>query len=114
MLICNSKKAGKPAGINWYGLKVSQPCVYMLTNRRNGTLYVGVTSDLKKRMEDHKNNEVPGLGKSFGAHTLVWFEKHPTLEAAMNKEKAMKGWKRRWQVDLIQRKNPAWKDLSPF
>lgn len=87
------------------------PCVYLLASRRNGTLYVGVTSDVVKRVWEHKNNIVEGFTKRYSVHNLVWHELHPNMESAINREKAVKEWKRRWELDLIERENPQWKDL---
>ena len=67
-----------------------QPCVYILTSRRNGTLYVGVTSDLVKRVWEHKNDLTPGFTQRYRVHTLVWFEQHETMESAISREKAIK------------------------
>ena len=87
------------------------PCVYILASRRNGTLYVGVTSDLLKRVWEHKNNAVAGFTKRYGIHILVWYELHPSMESAITREKTIKEWKRRWKLELIEQKNPEWKDL---
>lgn len=88
-----------------------QPCVYILASRRNGTLYVGVTSDLVKRVWEHKNDMTPGFTQRYGVHTLVWFEQHETMESAISREKAIKEWKRRWKLELIEHLNPGWRDL---
>ena len=87
------------------------PCVYLLSSRRNGTLYIGITSNLIKRVWEHKNNLVEGFTKRYGVHILVWYELHPSMESAINREKAMKEWKRKWKVELIERLNPDWQDL---
>jgi len=87
------------------------PCVYILASRRNGTLYVGVTSDLVKRVWEHQNNLAEGFTRRYGVHTLVWFEQHETMESAIAREKAIKEWKRRWKLDLIEQQNPEWRDL---
>ena len=88
-----------------------QPCVYILASRRNGTLYVGVTSDLVKRVWEHRNDVIPGFTLRYGVHTLVWFEQHETMESAISREKAIKEWKRRWKLELIEQRNPEWRDL---
>ena len=88
-----------------------QPCVYILASRRNGTLYVGVTSDLVKRVWEHRNDVIPGFTLRYGVHTLVWFEQHETMESAISREKAIKEWKRRWKLELIEQMNPNWRDL---
>ena len=88
-----------------------QPAVYILSNKRNGTLYVGVTSDLVKRVWEHRNNFVEGFTKRYGVHNLVWYELHKRMASAIQREKRLKDWKRKWKVHLIERKNPDWKDL---
>jgi len=90
-----------------------QPCVYILASRRNGTLYVGVTSDLVKRVWEHKSDIVEGFTERYSVHILVWFEQHDTMESAISREKAIKEWKRRWKLELIERQNPEWRDLYP-
>ena len=89
-----------------------RPCVYILASRRNGTLYIGVTSDPAKRVWEHTNNVVDGFTKRYSVHTLVWFERHETMESAIAKEKAMKEWKRSWKLELIEQKNPHWRAIS--
>ena len=88
-----------------------QPAVYILANKRNGTLYVGVTSDLVKRVWQHKNSLVEGFTKRYGIHQLVWYELHGTLESAIQREKRLKEWKRAWKLNLIENMKPEWKDL---
>ncbi len=88
-----------------------RPCVYILASHRNGTLYVGVTSDLLKRIWEHKYDVVEGYTKKYKVHTLVWYEMHVTMDAAIRAEKALKEWKRSWKLELIEEKNPEWKDL---
>ena len=88
-----------------------QPCVYILASRRNGTLYVGVTSDVVKRVWEHRKDLVEGFTKRYAVHSLVWFEVHVTMEAAIAREKAIKEWKRRWKLRLIESSNPVWRDL---
>jgi putative endonuclease len=87
------------------------PCVYLLASKRNGTLYVGVTSDLIQRIWQHKNDAVEGFTKRYRVHTLVWYEACGTMEAAITREKAIKEWRRAWKVRLIEEKNPKWEDL---
>lgn len=84
-----------------------------MASRRNGTLYVGVTSDIIKRVWEHKNDVVAGFTKRYQVHALVWFELHPTMESAIEKEKSIKNWKREWKLALIEEMNPQWKDLYP-
>ncbi|MDD5384908.1 MAG: GIY-YIG nuclease family protein [Gallionella sp.] len=88
-----------------------QPCVYLLASKRNGTLYVGVTSDLVKRVWEHKNHVVDGFTKQYGVGQLVWYEVHETMESAIQREKAIKEWQRAWKLKLIEEFNPDWKDL---
>ena len=90
---------------------MKQPCVYLLANRRNGTLYVGVTSGLIKRVWEHKNHVVEGFTKKYGVDRLVWYELHQTMESAIGREKAIKEWKRAWKLELIEKSNPEWTDL---
>ena len=90
-----------------------QPCVYILASRRNGALYVGVTSDIVKRVWQHKNDEAPGFTKRYSVHSLVWYEVHKTMESAIGREKALKEWKRAWKLELIEKVNPQWQDLYP-
>ena len=90
---------------------MKQPCVYLLASRRNGTLYVGVTSDLVKRVWEHKEDLADGFTKRYAVHTLVWYELHESMEAAIRREKAIKEWKRRWKLELIEKQNPEWRDL---
>ena len=90
---------------------MKQPCVYILASKRNGTLYVGVTSNLVQRVWQHKNDFVAGFTKRYGVHTLVWYESHETMESAIGREKAIKEWKRAWKLELIEQGNSAWRDL---
>ncbi|KAF1005193.1 MAG: hypothetical protein GAK28_03444 [Luteibacter sp.] len=89
------------------------PCVYLLVSGRNGTLYLGVTSDLVKRVWQHRGKFVDGFSARYGASRLVWFETHPTMEAAILREKQLKAWKRAWKLELIEGENPTWSDLYP-
>jgi putative endonuclease len=90
-----------------------QPCVYILASERNGTLYIGVTSDLVKRVWEHQSDFVDGFTKQYQVHTLVWYEIHENMESAITREKQLKEWKRLWKVDLIEKINPYWNDLYP-
>jgi len=89
----------------------NQPAVYILASKRNGTLYVGVTSDLVKRVWEHKNNMVEGFTKQYRVHQLVWYELHESMESAIMREKRLKDWKRAWKLELIESKNRDWLDL---
>jgi len=88
-----------------------QPCVYMLANKQNGTLYVGVTSNLCKRVWEHKSDLVEGFTKKYKVHTLVWYELHTNMESAIKREKALKKWRRQWKLEIIESINPDWNDL---
>ena len=85
--------------------------MYILASKRNGMLYVGVTSDLLKRVWEHKDNVVEGFTRRYGVHILVWFEMHETMESAITREKAIKEWKRAWKLKMIEKTNPEWRDL---
>jgi putative endonuclease len=86
--------------------------VYILASKPYGTLYVGMTSDLLKRIWEHKNKVVPGFTRQHGIDRLVLFEAHETQEAALRREKQIKEWKRGWKINLIERDNRYWNDLS--
>jgi putative endonuclease len=88
-----------------------QPCVYLVASERNGTLYVGVTSNLIKRVWEHKNDVVEGFSKKYGARSLVWYEVHETMQSAIARKKAIKKWRRAWKLALIQNTSPYWRDL---
>ena len=88
-----------------------QPCVYILASQRNGTLYVGVTSDLVKRIWEHKNDFVDGFTKEHGVHILAYYELHAEMLTAITREKQIKKWNRAWKIELIESKNPEWGDL---
>jgi putative endonuclease len=90
---------------------IKQPAVYILASERNGTLYIGVTSDLVKRIWEHKNNLVKGFTKRYGVHNLVWYELHDNMDAAIEREKNVKEWKRTWKIRLLEENNPDWNDL---
>ena len=88
-----------------------QPAVYLLASKRNGTLYIGVTSDLVKRVWEHKTNRVDGFTRRYKVHRLVWYELHDTMTSAILREKRLKNWKRKWKLELIEENNPQWLDL---
>ena len=88
-----------------------QFCVYILASDRNGTLYVGVTSNLAKRIWEHKQDLVKGFTKEYGIHKLVWYEQHESAESAITREKRIKKWNREWKIRLIEEANPYWNDL---
>jgi len=85
--------------------------VYILASKRNGTLYIGVTSDLMKRVYEHKNNLINGFTKKFDVHSLVYYEQYDGIESAIVREKRLKKWNRKWKLELIERENPQWRDL---
>ena len=89
------------------------PCVYILASKRNGTLYTGVTSNLPKRIWEHKNNIVEGFTNKYGIHILVWYEVHETMDSAILREKRIKKWKREWKIRMLEKNNPQWRDLYP-
>ena len=86
--------------------------VYILTNKRNGTLYTGVTSDLENRIYEHKNGLTPGFASKYGCDRLVWFERHPNIVLAIQREKTVKEYPRRWKLNLIEDLNPGWRDVT--
>jgi putative endonuclease len=90
---------------------MKQPCVYILASQRNGTLYTGVTSDLVKRIWEHKNGLVEGFTKKYSVYRLVYFEQHDNMMSAINREKHIKKWNRNWKLSLIEEQNPEWIDL---
>ncbi len=92
---------------------MKEPCVYILASEPNGTLYVGVTSDLVKRIWEHKSDVVEGFTQKYKVHKLVFYEMHATMETAITREKQIKKWNRTWKLRLIEEFNPLWEDLWP-
>ena len=88
-----------------------QPAVYILASKRNGALYVGVTSNLVKRLWEHKNGTARGFTQRYRVNQLVWYELHETMESAIIREKRIKNWRRDWKLELIESENPNWLDL---
>ena len=86
--------------------------VYILASRRNGTLYVGVTNDLIRRMTEHKAKLVPGFTRKYGVDKLVYFEEYASILEARARERSLKRWHRSWKIALIEKQNPTWRDLS--
>jgi putative endonuclease len=86
--------------------------VYMLASQRNGTLYVGVTNDLGRRVGEHKEKVVPGFTKRYGVRMLVWYEIYGDINDAIAREKQIKGWNRAWKIRLIEENNSGWNDLA--
>ena len=91
---------------------MKQPAIYILASKRNGTLYVGVTSNLASRVEAHRSGVADGFTKKYEVKTLVYFELHADMYEAIQREKRIKKWNRAWKIELIERGNPEWKDLS--
>ena len=85
--------------------------VYILASRRNGTLYIGVTNDLVRRVYEHKNDVIEGFTKKYGVHNLVYYESGEDVNSAIQREKQLKFWHRKWKIRLIEETNPEWKDL---
>lgn len=98
-------------GRNYSGRVNRYYYVYILASKRNGTFYIGVTNDLKKRVWEHKENLVDGFTKEYGVHMLVYYETHEDIHEAILREKRIKKWKRQWKLDLIEKANPEWHDL---
>jgi putative endonuclease len=86
--------------------------VYILASKRNGTLYIGVTNDLEKRLYEHKNNLIDGFTKRYRVHNLVYYESVNDVNAALQREKQLKRWTRKWKIELIEQENPEWRDLA--
>ena len=86
-------------------------CVYIVTNKRHGTLYIGETGDIAARIYGYRTKSVPGFAVRYGLDRLVWVESFPTWEAARQREKTMKRWPRAWKINLIEDTNPDWRDL---
>jgi len=93
--------------------EMKQPAVYLLASQRNGTLYVGVTSNLIQRIWQHREGSVDGFSRDYAVKTLVWYEMHVTMESAIRREKALKKWNRAWKLKLIEESNAEWIDLWP-
>ena len=89
------------------------PAVYILASQRNGTLYIGVTSNLIQRLWQHREEVVQGFTQQYSVKTLVWYEQHETMQSAISREKVLKKWNRDWKLRLIEKRNPQWHDLWP-
>jgi putative endonuclease len=85
--------------------------VYILASGKRGTLYIGVTNNLARRVYEHKTGAIPGFTEKYGVKALVWYEVHQNIEAAIQREKSLKRWYRNWKIDLIEKENPDWRDL---
>ena len=90
---------------------MKQYYVYLLASKRNGTLYIGVTNDLVRRVWEHKNNIIKGFTQKYSVHNLVYYEIIADIDSAIMREKQMKKWRRQWKIELIEKNNPDWKDL---
>ncbi|MEB0141224.1 GIY-YIG nuclease family protein [Undibacterium sp. CCC2.1] len=105
------RNQGRIFSTTYYGMK--QPAVYILASEQNGTLYIGVTSNLVQRTWQHRDGIVEGFTQRYAVKTLVWYELHSTMKTAITREKALKKWNRSWKLKLIEEKNPQWLDLWP-
>ena len=85
--------------------------VYIITNQKNGTLYIGVTSDLERRIHEHREGLTPGFAWKYGCTLLVWYEEHFDMRDAIQREKSLKRWPRQWKIELIEKANPNWSEL---
>ncbi len=90
-----------------------QMAVYIVTNRPGGTLYIGMTGNLRHRMLQHRTHALPGFTDRYNLERLVWFELHSEMRLAIQREKSLKRWRRAWKIALIQESNPGWQDLWP-
>ena len=86
--------------------------VYILSSKRNGTLYIGVTNNLERRLYEHKNNLIEGFTNKYNVHHLVYFEDVNDIQSALQREKQLKRWTRKWKLELIEKFNPEWRDLA--
>ena len=100
-----------PANAGTQSLLMKRPAVYILASRRNGTLYTGVTASLVERIALHRDGGVAGFRRDYGVRTLVYYEWHPDVPAAIRREKLLKRWHRKWKIALIEEGNPYWRDL---
>jgi putative endonuclease len=85
--------------------------VYIVTNKPRGVLYIGVTTDLIRRISEHRQSLIPGFSSKYNCTRLVWYEVHEDVRVAIQREKSLKRWYRDWKIGLIERENPAWRDL---
>jgi putative endonuclease len=84
---------------------------YIMANKRNGTLYIGMTDNLARRVWEHRDGTIDGFTKAYDVKLLVWFEEHPSRESAFTRERQMKKWNRHWKLQAIEGRNPEWRDL---
>ncbi len=92
-------------------MRIKVPCVYIMASKPHGTLYIGVTSDLVRRVWQHRNSYGEGFTKRYGVKQLVWYELHGTMKDAITREKRLKEWHRAWKIELVESANPEWRDL---
>ena len=90
---------------------MKQAFIYILSSKQNGTIYIGVTSNLVQRIYQHKQGKIEGFTKKYDVNKLVYFEEHTGMESAIRREKQLKNWRRAWKIELIEKINPSWKDL---
>lgn len=110
MFLCHPREDGDPV-YNYLIMNNKSYWVYILASQRNGTLYVGITNNLVKRVWEHKNKKVEGFTKKYEVHHLVYYELHENPESAIKREKQIKKWNRLWKLRIIEEMNPEWKDL---
>lgn len=111
--VCRSRDlSSRKWGKREPSLRMRSYYVYILASKRKGTLYIGVTNDLERRVYEHKNNLVEGFTKRYGVHMLVYFEETNNILEAIQREKRLKKWNRAWKIELIESMNPKWKDLA--
>ena len=103
---CHSREGGNP-----HPFMEKTYYVYILASHCNGTLYIGITNDLKRRIHEHKNCLVKGFTEKYNIHNLVYYEETNNVESAIEREKQIKKWNREWKINLIKSKNPTWRDL---
>jgi putative endonuclease len=96
-----------------FGGRMRMNAVYIMASRKHGTLYVGVTSELRNRIAQHREGSGSGFTQRYGVKGLVWYELHETIAAAIQRETSLKRYKREWKINLIERDNPDWDDLFP-
>ncbi|HVF18520.1 MAG TPA: GIY-YIG nuclease family protein [Steroidobacteraceae bacterium] len=111
-MFCSLCRHTAQAGAQKIGAMDRRPAVYILASKRNGTLYVGVTSDLSSRVSEHKMDLISGFTRTHKVHNLVYYEVHSAMYDAIVREKRIKEWKRAWKLRLIESFNPEWRDLS--
>jgi len=87
--------------------------IYILANQKNGTIYIGITNNLIRRVYEHRNKLTDGFTKKYNIGRLVYMEETSDIQSAINREKQLKGWNRKWKIDLIEKDNPKWEDLYP-